>query len=217
MHVRSRCTTTVLALALLAVLAGAGCRTQSGEPRVRNLPRVPFSSTEVQVQTVHTRSAFIDATFAGRGFSGRLFFRREQDCGRIIVEGKALSYQRTGPWGRISGDGVSCEPVGIGTLAIFRDMKPRQRSGRGLPRAPAEFREVWRDQEVVILRGRFTMAGRIGWTRPDDTLAVVGNSEPCSQPIEAGRAQLEFRTNGPDALRLISTLGNCPLEGLIIP
>ncbi len=217
MPVRSRRLAVVLALAILATQSGAGCKTGEGEPRIRNLPRVPFSSTDVQVQTVYTRQAFIDATFAGSGFSGRLFFRREQECSRLIVAGKALSYERVGSWGRVSGDGVTCEPVGIGTLAIFRDMAPRQRSGRGLPRLAAEFREVWRDDEVVFLRGRFSMAGRIGWVRSDDTLAVVGNSEACSEPIEAGRAMLEFRTNGPDALRLISTLGNCPLEGLIIP
>ncbi len=55
MPVRSRRLAVVLALAILATQSGAGCKTGEGEPRIRNLPRVPFSSTDVQVQTVYTR------------------------------------------------------------------------------------------------------------------------------------------------------------------
>ena len=202
-----------LLIGTLACASGGG---KDGGGPIRGGPYLPFTSTEVQVHGAVARSVYLDTILVGRKFSGRLFFSSTEDCRRMLKEGAALKYTRNGPWGEVSdGQGV-CEPVGIGALSQWRDTNPKPRRA-GMQRSPAHFEVVFQDDEYAFVRGRFPIAAALGWTRADDTIAVVPLSETCKEPLERGQALVEYRTNGPEALLMISPTGRCAIEGLVIP
>lgn len=204
-----------LAALLLAAIACASEGKKDGGP-IRGGLYVPFTSTEVQVQGAVARSVYIDTILAGSKFSGRLFFTMTEHCRRMLREGATLKYTRSGPWGELSDSEGVCVPVGIGALSQWRDRNRKPRRA-GMQRSPAHFEVVFQDDEYALARGRFPMAAALGWTRADDTIAVVPLSETCREPLERGQAAVEYRTNGPEALLLISPSGRCAIEGLIIP
>jgi len=86
-----------------------------------------------------------------------------------------------------------------------------------VPRAQATFRTLYEDEDVVLLRGRFPLASRIGWSRGDDSVVVVGNVERCRGPVEKGVASMEYRQAGRNTLTLVGVGGLCRIEGLIQP
>lgn len=207
-----------IALATVAI-ATLSCATDEEGNRkspIRRGPQVPFTATDVQVQDAVQRSVYIDTILAGASYSGRLFFPMNEHCRRMLKEGAKLSYKRSGPYGEVSDDQGTCEPVGIGALSQWRDTKPKPRRA-GMQRSPAHFEVVFQDDEYAFARGRFPIAAALAWTRSDDTIAVIPLSETCREPLERGQAQVEYRTNGPEALLMISPSGRCPIEGLIIP
>ena len=179
-------------------------------------PSVPGTARPVEVQSVVERSEYLDAVLVGESFSGRRFFPRTGDCPRLLVAGEQRQFRNSGPWGRVDDDEGSCNAVGIGALAHWRNQHrtPRNLSNR---RAPARFRVVFTDQEYALARGRFPLATAVFWSMVQDTIAVIPRSVACSEPLERGHASMEYRRSGPEALVLISTLGTCPIEGLVTP
>jgi hypothetical protein len=86
-----------------------------------------------------------------------------------------------------------------------------------VPRTQATFRTLYKDADVVLLRGRFPLASRIGWSGGQDTVVVVGNVERCRGPVERGVASMEYRPGSRNALALVGTTGLCRIDGLIQP
>ena len=78
-------------------------------------------------------------------------------------------------------------------------------------------RVVFEDEEVMLLRGRFLLASRIGWAGGRDSVAVVPNVSRCQLAAEGGVASMEFRPAGRNTLSLVSREGPCRIVGLIIP
>ena len=109
-----------------------------------------------------------------------------------------------------------CDSAGIGSLAEWRDRRARL-SGPPQPRAQASFRRTIADSDVIFVRGRFPLAGLVGWTSLADTVAVLPNTPSCRKRADEGVASLEFRQSGPDPLILVGSEEPCPLVGLLRP
>ena len=88
---------------------------------------------------------------------------------------------------------------------------------RGNPTAAARFQLIHEDEEVFIVRGRFPLTNRIGWTRGDDTAAVLPVNDACRAKVEKGHGTLEYHNSGPVAYEIRGPAGRCVLEGLLIP
>jgi hypothetical protein len=155
---------------------------------------------------------------ARRGLALRFFFPREPTCQGVLVPETDVEYVEGGPLGRVRSANGECEPVGIASLKAWRDRRPRPPQDRlRIPRSQAVFKPLYRDEQLVLVRGRFPLANRIGWVGGDDTIAAIPRRPECENVLERGVASLEYRVVGEDPLRLIEDKGYCPIIGLIYP
>jgi len=199
-------------LLALAGLLLAACQAQ----RIVEQIAVPGTSELVTVQSVTQRSVYLDAVLVGDRLSGRFFFPAAGDCPRLLAAQASVRYRRVGPWGEVSDADGHCEAVGIGGLGWWRDQNKKQRA-LGKLRKPARFQVVFSDEAYALARGDFPLAGAIYWPNSQDTIALIPRNEACRQPLERGEAAMEYRTNGPEALVLISPDGICEIEGFVQP
>lgn len=204
-----------LGLEVAALLTALACNPtrafqQAGIPGVKT----PFS-----VVKLVERGGYLDATLQGGAGELRIFAPAHEVCQEVLAPEASLAFASEGPGGTLERDGWICRGVGRGSLAEWRARRARSESldGTPVPREQAAYRVVYRDADVVFLRGRFPLAARIGWTEIGDTIAVVPDTAICREPIEAGVASLEYRPVGRNVLSLITSQGLCPIEGLIEP
>ncbi len=190
----------------------AACQGQ----RIREQIAIPGTSDLVKVQSVAQRSVYLDAVLVGDRMSGRFFFPASGDCPRLLEAQASVQYRRVGAWGEVSDADGHCEAVGIGGLGWWRDQNRKQRA-LGKKRKPARFQVIFTDEAYAFARGDFPLAGAVRWPLAQDTIAVIPRSEACRQPLERGEAAMEYRTNGPEALVLISPDGICEIEGFVQP
>lgn len=182
-----------------------------------NVPLVPFSSQEVAITQVSDRDAYLDARLQGSGFDLRFLFPKEEDaCRALIVPEARVRYAAKGPFGRVESEEGDCVPLGIGDLDTWRDRKPRP-DARLAPSAQAKYREIHRDSEVVLLRGSFPLATRVGMAGALDLVAMLPNTEECAKVIQRGVATMIYRDVGRDAFRLLIDPGQCPVLGFAQP
>jgi hypothetical protein len=177
------------------------------------------------------RGDYLDATLVGAGgaeYAGgrvvrpgpalRFFFPREPICRGVLVPETDVEYLEGGQLGRVRSANGACDPVGIASLRAWRDRRPRPRQDRlRIPRSQAVFKPIYRDEQLVLVRGRFPLANRIGWVGGDETIAAIPRRPECANVLERGVASMEYRVVGEDPLRLIEDKGYCPIIGLIYP
>ena len=193
------------ALGALALLAVAGCA---------NLPGATSTWT---VESVVVRGDYLDVSLAtGGGDSRRFFTAAAEPCKSVLRVESVVEYVNLGPLGEFQADGATCVPAGIGSLAAWRDERPRPQVGP-LPSSQANFRLEHQDKDVAMLRGMFPLLGLIGWPGLGDTLVVVAQTPPCQSLIPAGVATIEYRVAGPEPYVLLAGDKRCALLGLIQP
>jgi hypothetical protein len=177
---------------------------------------VPGITAHYQVTAIVQRGAYLDALVQQKGSSLRFFFPASDACRRVIAIEASVEYKADGPLGRFERGGEVCEPLGVASLAAWRDRGPRGAT-RPVPRRPANFRVIYEDDDLVMVRGRFPFTGKIGLSGGEDTIALIPRTEACRRIIERGQASLEYRDSGPDPYRLITPEGRCPIEGFVQP
>lgn len=202
-------------LLILAVAPGCGAR---GRQMAWELGLGSFA-TDLAVVRVVPRGDYLDATLVGHGLSLDVYTPRTEVCSRVLEAEAQVDYVERGVAGRLERDGDSCDAVGIGGSRVQRARQPRASDPRSspIPRAQATFREVHRDEEVILVRGRFPLASRVGWSGGGDSLAVVPNDAVCSSALAGGVASMEFRPSGRTTLSLVGSKALCPIIGLILP
>ncbi len=194
----------------LAALALAAC--QPNKP----LP-LPGHKTGYVVEGNARRAGFLEVLIRNPDDEFRLFFAPVDECAARLVPETSVKYAESGPLGQIVLGEERCDPVGISPLAVLRDRHPRPYINRGAARRQATFREIYRDEEVGLARGRFPLVNLIGWSGGIDTIAVLPLTPNCLRPLDQGVASIEFRDAGPYPLFLIGPSGRCPILGLIRP
>ena len=175
-------------------------------------------SGDLAVSSVITRGPYLDVTIQDDDVAVRLFAdAADADCAAVLRVGSPVSYTNRGIAGRVTADDLSCDLIGIGDPFIRRVSQPRGDQSELIPRAQATFTRIFEDDDVALLRGRFTLASRVGWAGGVDTVAVVQANAACRRAIDSGVASMEFRPRGINTLALTSGSGLCRIDGLILP
>jgi hypothetical protein len=150
-----------------------------------------------------------------RGNSTQRFFTlANEPCLSVLRPEAAVDYVSLGPLGQFRAGDLRCDPVGIGSLAAWRDQRPRHRGGP-LPVGQANYRVEYQDQDLAMLRGRFPLLGMIGWPGMGDTIVLVPQAPPCQALLERSTATIQFRVAGPDPFVLFNAGQHCAVLGLV--
>ncbi|HSJ98290.1 MAG TPA: hypothetical protein VLC53_14535 [Myxococcota bacterium] len=200
----------------LAFSACSGAK-QAGRQLEQNLN--PFASSRVSLLTAERVGPYLRAQFRS-GSSVLTFFApaADDDCARLLRPEALVTYRKHGNFGRFEDGELRCDPVGVGSLAAWRDRRPRDtRDASIVPRAHASFREVERDGEVALVRGRFPLASRVGIPSGFDLIAMLPLEPACERPLARGSGALEFLAAGSEAFRIVGEGGPCPVLGFAIP
>jgi hypothetical protein len=187
---------------------------QAGQDAARTLN--PFSSTDASVNAVSELGPYLLVELRGRGANLTLFTPVTETCARVLRPEASVVYSKSGIFGRITRDNESCDPVGVASLAAWRDRTFRRR-GRPLPRAQVQFTTLYEGKQLVLLRGRFPMVGRVGIPGGFDLVAMVANDAVCRPVIERGVASMEFRDAGPMPFSLVGERARCEVLGFAAP
>jgi hypothetical protein len=209
----------VRTIALVTGLAGLACA-QAGETGRDVAHRLnPVAAAEVAVLDVRVHGPYRRVEVRGRGTRLALLApEADANCQALLRPEAKIVYRRHGLFGRFERDGTICDPVGVASLAAWRNRHPRADTrGRPVPRATARFREIYRDDQVALARGRFPLAGRVGIPAGFDLVALIPLTEACRAPLARGEASLEFVPAGREAFRLVGDRALCPVLGFAMP
>ena len=198
---------SVFAAFVACALGGAG---------LAGCANLPGQSTPSTVGTVTPRGPYLDVNVARSGSTQRFFAAASEPCRSLLRPEAVIDYVSLGPLGEFQAGGATCVPSGIGSLAAWRDQRPRPMVGP-LPSRRASYKLEYQDPDLAMLRGRFPLLGLIGWPGLGDTLVVVPQTPPCQALVQQGVATIEYRESGPDPYSLLDNDKRCPIQGLIQP
>jgi len=210
---------SVSACRVALIVAAACAAVPSCSTRNLFLAGVPGAHTPLHVQSLVVRGEVLDATLVGEGITLRTFAPRTPECRAVLAPEASVDYVARGAWGELEGSGRACPAIGIGTLPLWRDKQPDPigLDGTPVPREQASYRPVYSDESVIFLRGRFPLAGLLGWTGSDDTIAVVSHVPACQDVFTRRTASMQYYPNGEPVLGLVSGDTLCPIQGLVQP
>ena len=157
-------------------------------------------------------------TLVGGGGRHELFLPPSAPC-RAIAAGGEARFEPEGPLGTLWAPPARCEPVGVGSLARWRDGLGQRRSPYLQPRETARFRLAHEDRgrALLLLRGSFPVALELRWPAPTDAVVVVPDSPACRRIAERGEADLTFHAMGAEPLVLGEGAERCAILGLAHP
>ena len=205
------------AAALLAaggMLLACAHAQQAGTDAARVLN--PFSTTGASVNAISQLGPYLLVELRGRGANLDLFTPVSESCARVLQPEASVTYAKSGVFGRITRGDESCDPVGVASLAAWRDRTFRRR-GRPLPRAQVNFTTLYEGRQLVLLRGRFPLVSRVGIPAGFDLVAMVANDEVCRPLIQGGVASMEFRDAGNMPFSLVGQRARCEVLGFAMP
>jgi hypothetical protein len=206
----------VFVLALVAAGCSSGSQTAASEAAaVIGLP-TPVPAEVVLLAERDDR--YLDATVDTRRSALRFFFPTDDTCRSVLTGEGEASYSSQGPYGRLHRGGGFCDPIGLLALPAWQKRRPRQATGRTpIPRDTARYEIVYSDEDVFMARGRFPLAGLIGWAGGYDTVAVFANVPECEGLLTKGSASMEYRDSGRQPLVLLDNRQRCPFLGFAMP
>ncbi len=174
--------------------------------------RIPSTVTSVAV-----RGDYLDTLVESDVFRLRFLLPDREACRAVAEHGAQVTFVRLRLFGLLRRGEATCEPMGVASLAEWRDLRSRPRRFEPVPRAQAVFHVTWTDEDVVLARGRFPLASEIGFTGTDDLVAMLPNGPECVDRLQQGVASMEFRDAGRVAFALVGSEGLCPILGFAIP
>ena len=175
----------------------------------------PVGETELGVQSVDVHGPYLVAQLTGRRDELRAVAPATAPCTTVLRPEARVHYAKSGVFGRVESGDDGCDLVGVASLAAWRDRQPRR---HGLvPLATARFDPIYQDDQMVLLRGRFPLAGRVGIPAAYDLVALLPNNAACRAVAAKGEASLEFRPAGSEAFRMMDDDAPCVVAGFAIP
>lgn len=204
--------TTFLAALAAALLCPAGCTTDEA---VRQAA-LPATSSSATIDLHAERAGYLDASVETGGAVYRFFLPASDAC-RAVVAAQELRYQNSGLFGRLRAGDVSCDPVGVLSLAEWRDRGPRRERPAVIPRDQAVYRVYYEDDDLALARGRFRLAALVGIPAGHDLVAAIPKVPACRDALERDVSSLEFLSSGSPAFVLLGEQGRCPVLGFAQP
>jgi hypothetical protein len=178
----------------------------------------PGRSSDYTLSNVTPRGPYVEATISAGGEVLRFFFdASDESCRQLLVPDARVQYIEFGTLGQLRGNDLTCQPIGIASLAAWTSRVPRPRNTGPRPSAPVHFREFYRDAQLVFVRGEFPLAGLVGWPGGRDTVAVLPRNEACQAPSQAQSGTMYYSPTASDPLWLGSDSQRCPILGLVEP
>jgi len=199
---------------LVAVSLCAGCTKDQAVLQTG----LPGARARVSLSLVAERGEYLDVVMESAGPRYRFFLPNDAACAALFAGEAAVFYANTGPFGQLSTEATRCDPVGILSLAEWRDRGPRRQTRAVIPRSRAELREViYADDDLTLVRGRYPLASEIGFMGGGDSIVAIPRVEECRGVPESGQASMEFRPAGRNPYTLINGNMRCPVLGFIQP
>ena len=178
---------------------------------------LPGTGTRASLEWLGEHDSYVSVRVETAGVSLRFFVAQgDPGCTALRNDSNPIEYENNGPLGRLRSGEVTCDLVGILSLREWRS-RQRRRSPGLLPRATAAWSEIYRDDEMVLARGRFPLSNRLGWAGGADTVAVFAPGAVCDPVLGRGVGTLVFYDGGPNVLALLAEGTVCPVVGLAIP
>lgn len=206
---------------LVLAFALAGCSTE-GQTAASEAASTLGLPTQVPAQVkllAERHGRYLDATVDTRRSALRFFFPTDETCRAVVMGSGDATYSSQGPYGRLHRGGQFCDPVGLLALVAWQSRRPRatSRGGSPVPRDTAHYEIVYSDEDLFMARGRFQLAGMVGWAGGYDTIAVFPNVPECEGLLNRGRASMEYRDAGKQPLVLLDNRQRCPFLGFAMP
>jgi hypothetical protein len=205
-----------IAVGVVAVALLTGCETakKTGEKMLYDAN--PVGTTDGVVLGVSRHGAYLLVSFGDSLQNMRFLAPATDPCLQVLAPDAHVNYAKSGVFGTFRRDDLHCDPVGVASLAAWRDRLPR-RVGPPVPRAPVYYSLLQEDPELIFLRGRFPLVSRVNIPGGYDIVAVLPNSGPCVGLAQRTDASLEFRSSGPEPFVLLNDNALCPVLGFALP
>ncbi len=207
---------SALLLSLVILLSLAGCASGS---KIAFQSGLPGMRVGMEVVRVVERAGYLEAHLQLEDVSIQAYTAPSEVCREVFEEGVRIDFVDNGPRGRWRRGEVDCDGLGFGPLEVWRDRSTRSTRGGGtpIPRAQANFRVVYQDDEVAYLSGSFPLAGRFGFTGANLMTAIVANEGECVGVIEGRTSGMEYRPSGRLAYSFTGPKGQCRIAGFAMP
>ncbi|MFQ5415971.1 MAG: hypothetical protein ACE5FL_02870 [Myxococcota bacterium] len=177
---------------------------------------LPLAAVGASVSLIAERGDHLDVRSDAGGKSHRFFLPNSESCRALFAGERFISYSNDGVFGRFTQGEASCSPVGILSLAAWRDRGPRRQTPEVIPRSRAVLKQiVYEDDDLTLVRGRFLLANQIGFTGGADSIAVIPKLETCAGVPERETASMEFRAAGKQPFTIVNGSRLCPVLGFV--
>jgi hypothetical protein len=208
-------TARLLARGLLAAIIAVGCSTDTTDKIVMQTG-LPAGRASASLSLEKERGDYLDVVMESGGFRYRFFLPNDEECRSVAFGEQAVTYANVGSFGQLQAGDAACDPIGILSLAAWRDRGPRRRTSAVIPRSRAELRQVvYADEDLTLVRGRFLLAREVGFLGGEDLIAVIPNVEKCRGLAESKQASMEFRQAGKQPYTLVNGKQLCPVIGFV--
>jgi hypothetical protein len=202
------------ALAGAAALLALGCTTDD----VVVQTGLPGARAATTVDLIAERGDYLDVMSEAGRRRTRFLVPNDEACRSLFVGEIAVSFSNSGRFGRFQAGDQSCDPVGVLSLAQWRDRRPRAHNASIVPRSRSDLRErIYADDDIVLIRGRFMLAGQIGITGGSDLIAVLPNAPECEGLDIPSSVSMEFRQSGSRPFTILNGSTRCPVIGFVQP
>jgi hypothetical protein len=196
-----------------ALLAAGGC---AGSDLLSELG-LPTDRETAAVEEYAEHGGYLAATLAGTTFRLRFLFPASDECQRVLRYPGRIEYIRVGRIGEVARGASHCEARGIASLEAWRDRSTRV-VAETLPAGnDARFTPIFIDPAMILARGRFPQAVRIGWTSNRDIVAMLPRNPACDEVARLGQAVMKFHATGSPAFTLSTPDAHCAVIGLADP
>ncbi len=205
-----------LCAGLLACAFGITSCVSAGQEVLMELG-VPTEVGEAQVMDRIQHGGYVLATLQFESTQARFLVPASPECFRVLQIPGRVDFTREGRVGDMVRGVTHCEAVGIASLEAWRDRSSRPFSSALPAGEEATFNPFYVDAGVILVRGSFPQATRIGWRPTDDVVAMLPRNAACDAVASAGKGKMAFWDTGTPAFAISVGDQHCAVTGLADP
>jgi hypothetical protein len=153
---------------------------------------LPAAVSEAQVLDRIQHGGYVVASLQFQDSQLRFLFPSSSECFRVLQIPGRVEYTREGKVGDVLRGVTHCRAVGIASLETWRDRASRPLSAALPAGDEARFNPFYVDAGVILVRGSFPQATRIGWRPTDDVVAMLPRNPACDPVASAGAGKMAF-------------------------